>query len=323
MHQFDEKYRLTQSHLLCGVDEAGRGPIAGPVVAAAIMLPPGIIIEGINDSKKLTASTRDHLYGIIIKNSISIGIGIIHEREIDKLNILNATHKAMDTAIRGLSVTPDTILVDGNPVTLSYPRLINVIHGDALSQTIAAASIIAKVIRDRMMINYSRVYPEFGFESHKGYGTRRHFSRLKDLRATPIHRRSFSPVCRYLPGVEHYQNRQWLGCLGEQYAAGALVKLGYEIRAIKYVLHGVGEIDIIHEEDNEIVFSEVKTGSALYEQNPLYRIDAKKRDRILQTAGSYLEKIGFSGHPRFDVISVQFSGEKPKINRIKGGLSFD
>ena len=323
MDRFDQKFKNKKDLILCGIDEAGRGPLAGPVVAAAVILPAGIKIQGVNDSKKLNSKKREELFHIISNKSISIGVGIIHEREIDRINILQATHKAMTNALSNLAVKPDLVLIDGLPVPIPHRNVKNIIRGDSQSQSIACASIIAKVTRDKMMKNYNIIFPEYGFSTNVGYGTPKHILAIRDHWATPIHRKSFSPVKNFLPGLNHFQNRQWVGILGEQYAASGLVKLGYDILEMNYSLQGIGEIDIIHREDNCVVFSEVKTNLLKTMNNPLHRIDVKKRDRILKTASIYLDKIGFSGHQRFDVISVQFSGEIPLIKRIKGGLSID
>ncbi len=322
--QFDNQYRQGGIQYLCGVDEAGRGPLAGPVVTAAVILPEEAIITGINDSKKLTPAKREKLYDEIYEKAVSVGVGIVHEREIDRMNILKATILAMKKSLGALSVKPQLVLIDGNPVEITHFPVRNLVKGDTRSLSIAAASVIAKVTRDRMMSEYGKIFPDFGFERHKGYGTSKHIDVLKKLGATPIHRRSFSPVSSCLPGKSHFENRQWLGKYGEQLAACAMVKLGFRILQMNYLAAGVGEIDLIHEEGDEWVFSEVKTGFAKNDWgDPAHRIDEYKRDRLMEAAADYLSKNDFTGHTRFDVISVQFFKGKPRITRIKGGLSID
>lgn len=176
---------------ICGVDEAGRGPLAGPVFAAAVILPEGEIIEGINDSKKLTPKKRDELYDIICEKAVAYASASVDEKVIDEINILNATFLAMKTAVEKLSVKPDFVLVDGNRLPdLAYPSEA-VVKGDAKSISIAAASIIAKVERDRYITEQAKIYPEYGFEKHKGYGTKAHTEAILKYGACPIHRKSF------------------------------------------------------------------------------------------------------------------------------------
>ena len=176
---------------ICGVDEAGRGPLAGPVCAAAVILPPDIQIEGLNDSKKLTDKKRRALYDVITEQAVSYGIAFADEQEIDKINILQATFLAMRRAFEKLTVTPDIALIDGNRAPGLSCRERTVVHGDALSASIAAASILAKVTRDRLMEEYDAQYPQYGFAVHKGYGTQRHYAALREFGACPIHRQSF------------------------------------------------------------------------------------------------------------------------------------
>ena len=176
---------------ICGVDEAGRGPLAGPVCAAAVILPPDIQIEGLNDSKKLTDKKRRALYDVIVKRAVSYGIAFADEQEIDEINILQATFLAMRRAFEKLTVTPDIALIDGNRAPGLSCRERTVVHGDALSASIAAASILAKVTRDRLMEEYDAQYPQYGFAVHKGYGTQRHYAALREFGACPIHRQSF------------------------------------------------------------------------------------------------------------------------------------
>ena len=176
---------------VCGVDEAGRGPLAGPVCAAAVILPPVIQFEGLNDSKKLTDKKRRALYDVITEQAVSYGIAFADEQEIDEINILQATFLAMRRAFEKLTVTPDIALIDGNRAPGLSCRERTVVHGDALSASIAAASILAKVTRDRLMEEYDAQYPQYGFAVHKGYGTQRHYAALREFGACPIHRQSF------------------------------------------------------------------------------------------------------------------------------------
>lgn len=178
---------------ICGIDEAGRGPLAGPVVVASVILPKDSMIEGVNDSKKVSEKKRERVFDEIINNAISYGVGIIDETKIDEINILQATKLGLTTALKELKVKPDAILVDAlqGIDTLGIPYK-SIIKGDALSYSIAAASIIAKVTRDRIMIGYDKIYPEYGFAKHKGYGTAEHISAIKKYGLCPIHRLSFT-----------------------------------------------------------------------------------------------------------------------------------
>ncbi|MGN0837309.1 MAG: ribonuclease HII [Akkermansia sp.] len=188
---------------VCGIDEAGRGPLAGPVVAAAVVLPPGLALPGLNDSKKLTARRREALYTQLREDArVLIGVGMAEAAEIDRLNILRATHEAMARAVAALPAMPDFCLIDGLPVPhfpLPHRALVK---GDARCLSIAAASIVAKVTRDRLMLALAQQYPGYGFEKHAGYGTAAHLAALRRLGPCPEHRRSFAPVAQLLlPGL--------------------------------------------------------------------------------------------------------------------------
>lgn len=176
---------------VCGVDEAGRGPLAGPVFAAAVVLPKDFIIEGVNDSKKLTEKKREELFKIIKEKSLAYSIASASEKEIDEINILNATFLAMQRAIENLKIKPDFALIDGNRLPKLEIDAKSVIKGDSLSESIAAASILAKVERDKYMLKMSKIYPEYFFEKHKGYGTKLHVEMLKKYGPSKIHRKSF------------------------------------------------------------------------------------------------------------------------------------
>jgi ribonuclease HII len=179
---------------VAGVDEAGRGPLAGPVVAAAVVLPHELSVHGIDDSKKLTPKKREELYGLIEAQAVAVGVGIVDHSVIDEINILRATHRAMREAVSALSVTPDHVLVDGDPIPAADFPQTAINQGDRLSTAIAAASIVAKVTRDRILIEMDDVYPGYGFARHKGYGTPEHISALTRLGPCEIHRRSFRIV---------------------------------------------------------------------------------------------------------------------------------
>ena len=178
---------------ICGIDEAGRGPLAGPVVVASVVMPENSMIEGINDSKKISEKKREELYDKIINEAISYGVGIVGQDEIDDINILNATKKGLTSSLQELTVKPDLILVDAlehiNTLGIPYE---SIIKGDAKAYSISAASIIAKVTRDRIMREWAKVYPEYGFDGHKGYGTAKHIQAIKEHGICSIHRKTFT-----------------------------------------------------------------------------------------------------------------------------------
>ena len=177
---------------ICGIDEAGRGPLAGPVVVAGVIMPQDSIIEGVNDSKKVSEKKREKLYDLIIEEAISYSVAIIGQDVIDDINILNATKKGVEEVVKGLDVKPDLIIVDAlthiNTQGIPYD---SIIKGDAKCYNIAAASILAKVTRDRIMRQWDEIYPQYGFSSHKGYGTAKHIQAIKEYGPCPIHRRTF------------------------------------------------------------------------------------------------------------------------------------
>ena len=191
-YSYEEKVLNAGYKLVCGIDEAGRGPLAGPVYAAAVVLSLGLEIEGLNDSKKLSEKKREQLFDVICEKAVDYSIGIATEQEIDQINILNATFLAMHRAVEGLKNKPDYALIDGN----QYPKIPfvteeTVVKGDAKSMSIAAASILAKVSRDRFMLQKAEEYPQYQFEKHKGYGTKLHYEMLEEHGISDCHRRSF------------------------------------------------------------------------------------------------------------------------------------
>lgn len=191
MLEIEDKLYSEGYNFVCGVDEAGRGPLCGPVVAAAVILPKDEYIEGVNDSKKLTEKKREKLYDDIMMKAVAASIGISDVDVIEKVNILNATKLAMKQAIEKLSIKPDYVLIDGNQMIDINIKSETVVSGDAKSLSIAAASIIAKVTRDRMLIEFDKKYPEYGFAKHKGYGTKSHIEAIQKYGLTDIHRPSF------------------------------------------------------------------------------------------------------------------------------------
>lgn len=189
MREFENKY--SDLAYVAGIDEAGRGPLAGPVVAAAVILPKDIFLPFLNDSKKVTEKRRDVLFDEIKQNAIAYGIGIASNTLIDEINILQATYEAMREAINALEKTPDVLLVDAVHIPDINIKQVGIVKGDAKSVNIAAASILAKVTRDRIMVEYDKIYPEYGFASNKGYGTATHIAALKGIGPCAIHRKSF------------------------------------------------------------------------------------------------------------------------------------
>ena len=191
MWQYEQQLAQEGYKLICGVDEAGRGPLAGPVCAAAVILPDDADIPGLNDSKKLSDKKRRELFPVICEKAVAYSIAFSDEKEIDKINILQATFMAMQRAVSGLSVKPDYIMVDGNKLPAFDVPAKYVIKGDSLSASIAAASVLAKVTRDDLMLKMAEQYPQYKFDVHKGYGTKAHYEALTEHGPSPIHRMTF------------------------------------------------------------------------------------------------------------------------------------
>lgn len=206
---FYERKAISDGHrIVAGVDEAGRGPLAGPVVASAVVLPFGCDILGIYDSKQLSPQKRDSAFDKIFDIAIAVGVGIVDAEEIDRLNILQATYRAMRIAISELEISADIYLVDGYPIRNFEHRQRGIIGGDGKSVSIAAASIVAKVTRDRIMCEYDEIWPQFGFAKHKGYPTEEHLQKLDLHGVCDIHRRSFAPVAERLSRQEFTAENQ-------------------------------------------------------------------------------------------------------------------
>ena len=202
MLQFESLARRQGFLVIAGVDEAGRGPLAGPVVAAAVILPEGHRIAGVDDSKKLAEAKRNLLFDVIMKQAVSVGVGISDSQTVDRINILQATLRAMESAVSSLSPQPDCLLIDGISKTALQLHQKTIIKGDSRSLSVAAASIIAKVTRDRIMVAYEKEYPGYGFAGHKGYGSAAHMAAIAAMGPTQIHRLTFRGVREYVPYAE-------------------------------------------------------------------------------------------------------------------------
>lgn len=196
MKEFETELYNNGINFIAGIDEVGRGPLVGPVVTAAVILPKDFYDERINDSKKLTEKKRELLYDVIMENAISVGVGISSENVIDEINILNATKRAMLEAVNNLSVKPEHLLIDAVKLNTDIPQT-SIIKGDAKSESIAAASIIAKVTRDRMMIELDKIHPEYDFKHNKGYGTKKHIEAIRKYGIIKEHRKTFAPCDEY------------------------------------------------------------------------------------------------------------------------------
>lgn len=197
MKEFETELYNNGINFIAGIDEVGRGPLVGPVVTAAVILPKDFYDERINDSKKLTEKKRELLYDVIMENAISVGVGISNENVIDEINILNATKRAMLEAVNNLSVKPEHLLIDAVKLNTDIPQT-SIIKGDAKSESIAAASIIAKVTRDRMMIELDKIHPEYDFKHNKGYGTKKHIEAIRKYGIIKEHRKTFAPCDEYV-----------------------------------------------------------------------------------------------------------------------------
>jgi ribonuclease HII len=304
--------------LIAGVDEAGRGPLAGPVVAAAVILPKEHSITGLRDSKQLTPKQRATLYEEIHAQAMSIGVGVVDSQTIDRVRIQKATQIAMQMALGRLQVKPDRALIDGAPLANQIIPNEGIIRGDQKIDSIMAASIIAKVTRDRMMMEYDTIFPEYGFAKHKGYGTVAHREALERWKATPIHRKTFNPVPQYLPTLSWYRQQRRIGWLGERLAALRLLREGFSIVEMNVVSHPYGEIDIIAEDGNELVFIEVKTISREQIGSPELKIDHRKLAHLEQAIQHYLTKHDLEQDIRLDVMTISIKKGKVHYRHYRG-----
>lgn len=320
--RWKSSYRGKRLEIIAGVDEAGRGPLAGPVVAAAVILSDDKI-EGLNDSKKLSAKKRETLFTEINEKVKSIGIGIVGEKEIDKLNILVATQKAMQIALGKLNQKPTLALIDGYGLPNQVIKNKGIIKGDTKVEAIMAASIIAKVTRDSLMMEYNIVFPEYGFDKHKGYGTKQHMEALNQFKATPIHRKSFKPVLNNLPTITWLQENKRVGIVGEQLAACNLIENGHKIISMNENCASHGEIDIISEKDGLIIFTEVKTYAKEQIGSPELKIDVYKLKKLESAIDYYLNENELERDIRLDGIAITL-GKKLSIKKFEGiELNFD
>ncbi|MCQ2373518.1 MAG: ribonuclease HII [Phascolarctobacterium sp.] len=207
MMEFERKFTAEGAEYICGVDEAGRGPLAGPLVIASVILPKDVFISGLNDSKQISAVKRDKLYDEVVAKAIAISVNIVSISNIDTKNIYRATQEGMAEVISHLAIKPQVALVDAMPVHVEGVKSVAIVHGDALSASIAAASIIAKVTRDRIMEDLDKLYPVYGFAGHKGYGSALHMQAIREHGASIWHRRSYEPIkSMNLAPVEEEQN---------------------------------------------------------------------------------------------------------------------
>ena len=310
LYEYDRSLALPP---FCGVDEAGRGPLAGDVYAAAVILPLDEEIPGINDSKQLSEKKREALYEEITNRAVAWAVGVASVEEIETLNILQASMLAMRRAVEALPVKPAMALVDGNknPVLPVPSRCL--VKGDGTSASVAAASIVAKVTRDRYMVEMDREYPGYLFAKHKGYGSKAHYQCLDQLGPSPIHRMSF--LKKYFAQKSPEAPISG-GSRGEAAASQLLAEKGYSILAVNW--HCLyGEIDLIAAGNGALVFCEVKTRSQDGMVSPGEAVSRSKRKKLTDTALSYLSEHPSELQPRFDVIEVVLSRPEGKVLSVE------
>ena len=304
--------------IIAGVDEAGRGPLAGPVVAAAVILPNSYNLEGLDDSKKVTPKKRSQLFVEIQHQATAISVGVVAAADIDKTNILQATQQAMKMALGRLKPRPDQAVIDGYALPTQIIPNKGVIKGDQTVDVIKAASIIAKVTRDNMMEQYDIIFPVYGFKKHKGYGTREHMDKLRLNKACAIHRKSFKPVAAAMPTLSWLRKEGRIGQWGEQVAAVYLIERGYEILSMNVHCAPYGEIDIIAEKDGIIIFVEVKTYSKKQLGTPAQKIDQNKLKKLEAAINKYTVDMQVEKDISLDVICVYLQPSAPKFEHFKG-----
>ncbi len=299
MLEYEKKFRALGKTKVAGIDEVGRGPLCGPVVASSVILPENIDIPGLTDSKKISPKKRIRIYDEIIEKAVSIGVGIINEDRIDEINILNATIEAMILSIEDLNVKPDFLLVDGNMKNITTTPQESIIKGDSKSLSISAASVIAKVTRDRIMKEYDMVFPYYGLSRNMGYGTKEHIRALGKNFSTPIHRKTFKPVSDYLPDFNDIED---INRLRLQLAATDLLKNAHSLININFT-----EYYFLTSKDESLNFYLL---SIEFSKNQIC-------DLVDDILDNHSNKKDISSNLNISVISVKFSKAKPKIKYEK------
>ncbi|OUW63249.1 MAG: ribonuclease HII [bacterium TMED198] len=312
MKEFEEKYWRNNYKRVCGIDEAGRGPLAGPVVAASVIFSPNSFLESAKDSKKLSEKKRNAIFKDIYNAALSVGVGIVNEETIDRENILEATYIAMRKSIYRLSVNPDIVLVDGRKAKIGEYKQESIIKGDALSFTIASSSIIAKVTRDRMMMEYDKVFPEYGFASHKGYGTKYHIEAIRENGATCIHRKSFRPVSSFLPTFKEIPRDVYGNSFSIGYYASLKIKEGF---SVEFISSEPGlAIDLVLKRGRQLDFVVVVSSFTRENINKLENVEIDKRvDKFLLENSLEIN----NSNIKFILSSVVFIKPKPIIDNVQ------
>ena len=313
--EFDKKYKSQNINYLAGVDEAGRGPLAGPVVAAAVVIDKENDL--INDSKKLSEKKREKAYKWIIDNAKYWAVASVGVKKIDEINILQASLLAMEKAVGKLEIVPKKCLIDGNFIPKNIPNSEAIIKGDSRSYCIASASIIAKVTRDNIMRKWHKIYKDYHFDQHKGYGTKLHFEAIEEYFPSPIHRLGFAPIKNYK--FPRYPNRIKLGKWGENWAIYYLIHRGYKYIQRNYFAGKFGEIDIIMKKDKKYIFVEVKTKGPNDYYDVIESITRAKISKMLKCSDHYFyyKKIE-EFEVGFDAIIVDAKNwRKPKIEHFE------
>ena len=306
--KYEKKYWDEGFQKIVGIDEAGRGPLAGPVVAASVILKPYEIIEGVKDSKKLSSKKRKDLFNQIYEKALSVGVGIVDEDIIDEINILKATFLAMKKSLGNLDLKPDKVLIDGPYSDITIYPTDYIVNGDNISQSIAAASIIAKVTRDEIMYEYDKIFPDYKFINHKGYGTKYHIEQLELKKSTPIHRRSFKIVKNNMPNYDFYLNKK-----------NGLKNLAHQIVGVKYIKKHFAIVE------QNIGISGNNINYCFIDSNNKYKfvmiLDNSSKDIIKEDIKNllqdYLNQNNIENNYTIDVISLKFiKGKKPILKIV-------
>lgn len=313
LQSFDQQFRAKGAGILAGVDEAGRGPLAGPVTAAAVIMPESADHPLINDSKKLSEKKRNEAFQWISETAVSMGVYSAGMRLIHEKNILGAALFAMEQAVARMNQIPDLILVDG-PMIPANLRATGqaIVDGDAKSFSIAAASIIAKVTRDRIMVRWAEIFPGYGFEKHKGYGTQAHIDAINQLLPTPIHRLDFAPVRDFQ--FPRRPDRALLGRWGENQAIYALILKGYKFLERNVFVGKFGELDIVMQYQELFIIVEVKTRGAGDPYDPMEWMTKQKINHLLDATEEYFRRKGMDEYEvRLDAVMVHADNWKSPV----------